>query len=469
LGPGWHDQRIATDRKDARVLPTPPTVTDPVTAPPPGSAAAAPAAGQPGRPAGGRVLAAGAAALTVAVAAYAANLLSHPRAGILSWLDLRFYLAAGQVARDAPAALYRWQYRPGMRFTYPPFAALVFSWLAVVPWNLLAWAMTVASALALGLTVWLTFGGLGWTGRRRAGAALAVTAAAFWIEPVQRALHWGQVDLLLMALVVWDLCQPGQRRWQGAGIGLAAAVKLVPLIFIPYLLLTRRPRQAAVALATFLALAGVGFLALPAASGHWWFGGLWLHVGRLGFAGSVANQSLLGYLIRDTGSIAAATPWWLAMAGLVGVTGLEAAVRWHRRGWPVHGWLTCALTGLLICPVSWDHHWVWLVPALAVLADGAVGGRVRATWARWACGAAAAGLAIVAGAWPAGWPPPAGQPWGLIWTAPFTPGVTGPHPEYHWHGAVLVAGNLYLLAGLALLAGLTVLAFRSPPAVRSGR
>ena len=431
--------------------------------PPPRAPAAAPPARRPGRTAGGRALVAAAAALTVAVLAYAANLLTHPRAGILSWLDLRFYLAAGQVARHTPALLYRWQYRPGMRFTYPPFAALLFSGLAAVPWDVLAWAMTAASAAALGVTVWLTFGGLGWAGRRRAVAVLAVTAAAFWTEPVQRALHWGQVDLLLMALVVWDLCQPGHRRWQGAGIGLAAAVKLVPLIFIPYLLLTRRPRQAAVALGTFAALAGMGFLVLPAASAQWWFGGLWLHVGRVGFAGSVANQSPLGYLIRGTGSTAAATPWWLAIAGLVGVTGMEAAVRWHCRGRPVHGWLTCALTGLLISPVSWDHHWVWFAPALVVLVDGALGDPGRAAWARWACGAAAAGLAVVAGAWPAGWPPPARQPWGLIWTAPYTPGVAGPHPEYRWHGAALVAGNLYLLAGLGLLAGLTALAFRAPP------
>ncbi len=441
--------------------PTPPAATGRVTEPAPPALASPP----PRQPAGGGWwVAAGAGALTAAVVLYAANLLSHPQAGLLSWLDLRFYVAAGQVARHAPAMLYRWQYQPGMRFTYPPFAALLFSGLRAIPWGMLAWAWTAASALALGLVAWLTFGALGWAGRRRAGAALAVTAAAFWTEPVQRVLHWGQVDLLLMALVVWDLCQPGRRRWQGVGIGLAAAVKLVPLIFIPYLLLTRRPRQTAVALGTFVALAGVGFLALPAASGRWWFGGLWLHVGRVGFAGSVANQSLLGYLIRSTGSLAAATPWWLAVATLVGATGLEAAARWHRCGRPVHGWLTCALTGLLISPVSWDHHWVWLVPALVLPADGALRG--RSAWARWACGVALAGLAVLAGTWPDGWPPPAGQPWGLIWAAPHTPGVAGlgPHPEYHWQGAALVAGNLYLLAGLAMLAGLTVLAFRAPPA-----
>jgi Glycosyltransferase family 87 len=444
------------------VPPTPPAIPARAVKPAP-----APLGGPSGWPAGGGWLPAGAAALAVAVALYAANLLSHPQAGILNWLDLRLYVAAGQVARHAPATLYRWQYQPGTPFTYPPFAAVLFAGLGAVPWPVLAWAWTAASALALGLAVWLTFGALGWAGRRRLGAALAVTAAAFWTEPVQRALHWGQIDLLLMALVVWDLCQPSHRRWQGAGIGLAAAVKLVPLIFIPYLLLTRRPRQAAVALATFAALAGVGGVCLPAASAQWWPGGLWRQVGRVGFAGSVANQSLLGYLIRGTGSIAGATPWWLALSGLVGVTGLSAAARWHRGGRPVHGWLTCALTGLLISPVSWDHHWVWLAPALAVLADGTLRGpgpARRGRWASWGCCAAAVLLVAAAGAWPDGWPPPPRQPWGLIWTAPYTPGVTGPHPECYWHGAALLAGNLYLLAGLALLTGLIVLTPRVPAA-----
>ena len=133
------------------------------------------------------MLAAGAGALTCAAGAYAGNLLTHPRAELLNWLDLRLYLAAGRVARDAPATLYHWQFQPGMRFTYPPFAALLFAAIGRVPWVVLGAVMTAAGVLALGLAVWLTFGALGWAGRRRLGAAMAVTAIAFWSEPVQRA------------------------------------------------------------------------------------------------------------------------------------------------------------------------------------------------------------------------------------------------------------------------------------------
>ena len=104
----------------------------------------------------------------------------------------------------------------------------------------------------------------------------------------------GQVNLALMALIIWDLCQPdtaASRWWKGAGVGIAAGIKLVPLIFIPYLLLTRRFRQAAVASGAFVATVAAGFVVLPADSAKWWFGGLFFNsrpdrVRRLGVATS---------------------------------------------------------------------------------------------------------------------------------------------------------------------------------------
>ena len=90
--------------------------------------------------------------------------------------------------------------------------ALVFAAWAWVPWATLTWVMTAASLAALGLAVWLTLGGLGWRGRRRLAGTLALSAVALWTEPVQRTLHLGQVELLLMALVVGDLCL-ADRRW----------------------------------------------------------------------------------------------------------------------------------------------------------------------------------------------------------------------------------------------------------------
>ena len=296
--------------------------------------------------------AAGVAALAVSLAGYAADLLAHPRPAMLSWFDLHVYTAAGQRALSSPATLYTWQLRPGIRFTYTPFAALVFAGWAQLPWWLLAWLMTAASVAAVGLACWLTLAALGWQGRRRLTVAALVTAVGLWTEPVQRALHLGQVELLLMVLVIWDLCQPERRWWKGAGIGLAAAIKLVPLIFLPYLLLTRRFRQAAVLAAVFAGLAAAGFAVLPGASVQWWFGPDFLRADRTGFLGFLANQSMLGMITRLVGGDAAGTWWWLAAAGAVAAVGLLAAARLHRAGQPVAGWLTCTLTGLLVSPVS---------------------------------------------------------------------------------------------------------------------
>ena len=394
---------------------------------------------------------AGPLALAVALGLYAVNLATHPLPILLSDVDLGVYRAAGLVARSNPGQLYRWQQASGLRFTYTPFAASLCLVASLLPWTLLVWLMLVSSVAALVATVWLVLGALGWAGSGRVGVACAVSAVAFWIEPVQRTLHTGEVDLLLMLLVVRDLTNTG-RRWQGVGVGVAAGFKLVALIFIPYLLITGRYRQAGTAAGTFAATVAAGALLLPGASGTWWLGGAFLDADRTGFVGYLPNQSLFGMVTRLTGTVPA-TAVWVTLAALAGGSGLALAALVHRQGWSVHGWVLCAVTGLVASPVSWDHHWVWITPVLVVLTDLAVGARGAR---RVVCWAGAALLAGVFAAWPRADP---AVPWGLIWYAPATLHGTGPnHPEYHWAGWQVVDGNLYLLTGIALLAAAAVAA-----------
>jgi len=124
--------------------------------------------------------------------------------------------------------------------------------------------------------------------------------------------------------------------------------------------------------------------------------------------------------------------------------------------------LACALTGLLVSPLTWDHHWVWVAPGIALLAHlGArARGAIRAWW--WAAGA---GLVLVFGAWPQLWDLAQSglTPAGLTWYGPGTYFGRGDNPafvEFHWHGLQLLAGNSFVLAGLAALAALAVAAFR---------
>jgi Glycosyltransferase family 87 len=443
------------------------------------------------------LLAAGAALLAAVLALYVTDLVTH-----LSYMtamrDLVVYRDGGLIVRHvAPAydahrasPLYDWTGANGVQFTYPPFAAVLFSVASILSWTAMRWAMTVASVAALGLTLWLVFGALNYPGGTtppdppasggnpprppfyrpaiRLGATFGISALALATEPVQQTLSLGQVNLLLMLLVVADLLTGGAqtpggrtRWWHGIGIGVAAGVKLTPLIFIPYLILTRRYRQAATATGVFAATVALGYAVLPGDSGTYWAQGLFLKANRIVFLGTRGNQSLRGVLTRLAGSVSAGTLPWIAAAVVVVIVGLIAAALLYRAGQPVPAMLACALTGLLVSPLSWDHHWVWVAPGLALLAHlGAVARRraVRVAW--WAAGAALFGIFA---SYPQFWNLSQSglTPAGLGWYAPGTYFATGSKPwyhEFHWHGLQLLAGNSATLTGLACLAALVVAA-----------
>jgi alpha-1,2-mannosyltransferase len=436
------------------------------------------------------LLAAGVVTFAVSIGGLAAFFATRS-AELWSMTDLQVYLWAGHVA-SVTGTPYRGAYGNYLYFTYPPIAAAVFEWLSHVPVAVVKWLITSASVLSIAGVIWLSWGKLGY--RRsagRVGATLLVAAVVLWFEPVQQTLAFGQVNAVLMLIVLADLCLPDSNVIKGAGVGLAAGFKLTPLVFIPYLLLTRRYRAAVVALGTFGLTIAASYLLLPTAAHEFWAGRLFLTVGRVGNVAYVGNQSLYGAAIRLLGSASAARPYWLAAATVIGLTGLLLAAWLSRRGQELAGIVTCALTGLLVSPVSWSHHWVWIAPALVAVTELAIravrAARLPLRLADWLA-AVPAGLAVIAVmalyiAYPFHAPP--GGPWlpqGLIWTLPQSAaqgsGMTG-YQE--------LIGNLYLLAGLiglaavaACLAQLPVRAmralsaclrgaFRRPPRSATGR
>jgi alpha-1,2-mannosyltransferase len=414
---------------------------------------------------GRALLIAGAAVAAVAAVAYLVALATHPIAtAMLKGFDLQVYLDGGQQALHHSGNLFTWHYpaRPGIQFTYTPFAALLFAAGSLLSFHALMGLAAAVSTFALTATVWIAFRELGWSGTARAGATLLLTGLVFWTEPVQRALFLGQVELVLMALIVWDLCQPDRRPLKGAVTGIAAGIKLVPLLFIVYLLITRRFRQAAVAAGAFVVTVIIGFIALPKPSVTWWIDGDFFQASRTGFVGEEANQSLQGIITRFAGSVTGGQAPWYAVAVIVGLLGLAAAVLLHRSGRTFAGLMACALTALLVSPISWDHHWVWIAPGLAVIIDAAVRAATTAARACWL--ALAAVVLVVYGGWPDFWSRKAGLlQGGLINYAPsssFAHGDNPAYPEYHWHGLQLVAGNLYVLGGIGLFLVVGVTAAR---------
>jgi alpha-1,2-mannosyltransferase len=428
----------------------------------------------------------GVAIFAIGLAGYLAFTFTEPAVRWSYPVDLHVYRFSGFIARHIgptydprrASPLYDWPGYLELPFTYPPFAAVIFTVLTYVPWAVLPDLSIGLTILALLAAVWTTVRALGvrdWS--RAAGVTLLVTGVSLWLEPVQRTLYLGQVEVVLMALILWDLCQPDRRWWKGAGVGVAAGIKLVPLIFIPYLLLTRRFRQATVAAVTFAATVGLGFAALPADSRAWWVGLDVLHASRTGFVGWEGNQSLQALITRLMGGIAAGTPVWMAAASVVLIAGVVVAALLNRAGQPVLGLLTCALTGLLVSPISWDHHWVWIVPIITVLV--VFGLRLRRA-ARWTSVGAAVFVAALFAGWPDTlWGRPQLSPgfWmGLIWMPPLTNSDTyrrlgdkSWYAEYHWRGIELITGNLYVLTGLAMFVVLLLASIRAARARRRSR
>jgi alpha-1,2-mannosyltransferase len=363
------------------------------------------------------------------------------QAGHWFMTDLQVYRWGGLLARGS-GPLYTAKFQGTLSFSYPPASAAVFELLSALPLLAIKRIVITGSMLALFVSAWLAWGAVGVRGpAARAAAALAVTDIALCTDPVQQTIDLGQINLVLMAIVLADLLAPGDRWWRGAGVGLATGLKLTPGIFIAYLLLTRRFRAAGTATAAFALTIAAGFAVLPGPSRQYWLGGLFLDSGRPGPVIYASNQSLLGAIARLAGGSRPAEPYWAAAALLVAATGLVVAAREHRRGRELTAVSVCAVTGLLVSPVSWDHHWVWIVPVLVAVAHTAWRHRSLVVWA------GLAGVLLVFGAYPgAGQPGDPGAVKGLIWFVP-----SGGNREYRWHGWQLVTGNLYALAGLGML------------------
>jgi len=297
------------------------------------------------------------------------------RAAHVSMIDLMVYRAEGETVR-AGGDLYALRTTEAhLPTTYPPFAALLFTPLTLLD---TASMRTLATAGNLALLVAFVTLSLRLTGHARVERVWWVSAAAVWCEPVWTTLRYGQINLLLAVLVLWDLSQRPGHRWAGVGIGIAAAVKLTPALFAVFLLVTglveyvrtgasgpwlRHARGAAVAFTGATLLAGA---VLPRDSWRFWTR-MVFEAGRVGLVEDTANQSLRGLLAR---LLHTAEPgaWWAVTAAAATVAGLALAVTAELRGRRAWAVLACAVTALLVSPVSWSHHWVWCVPMVLLLA-----------------------------------------------------------------------------------------------------
>jgi alpha-1,2-mannosyltransferase len=315
------------------------------------------------------ILAVGLAAVALAVGVMlVVTLATNATAGLLGDLDI--YRGAVNTAL-AGQDLYSYTYvHPtihGLGFTYPPFAALV-----LVPFALLdsVAAKVIWTALTLVVTVCCISLLVRTSGRGVVAGSPSGTHRAAWVAglsipvmlsyPFLHNLVVGQVSLFVIALALFDHLLP--RRWQGSLVGIAAAIKLTPLVFLPYYLLTKQWRQAAVCTGAFFGATGLAWLVLPAASVSYWTNLLW-QTGRVGRTDSTVNKSLLGLLARQLPDGVPTTLVWLAVAAAVGVLAYWRAAQHLRDGSPLAATLAVGALSVAVSPISWPHHQLWLVLA----------------------------------------------------------------------------------------------------------
>lgn len=371
---------------------------------------------------------ASAATLAAGTARWLSLPLLHPLKAY-DFFDLRIYRDATHVVSTG-RQLYTAHLRHGLGFTYPPFAVLAMlplSWMSIVHaeqfvtlGNIVLVAVSAHAAVRLR-------GSSESPGR----AGWVAAAVALWAEPVVSTIGYGQIDLVIAALVITDLAYGRNSRFGGIGIGLAAAIKLTPLIFIPYLLFTARGRMVARAAGVLLLSVLIAFIALPKDAAKYWGGSVFdvsRVTGRHHLSGAgPANQSLRGALLRFLPDVSHIGAIWLPCCAIVACLGLLLAVRVASRGNDAYGFLLTAITGLLISPVSWTHHWAIVVPGvLAVITS------INNRGTRWLLIAMAVEVGIASSAI-----------WLVIDADPVGTRLST--------GALLLA-NVYVLAGLAAIA-----------------
>jgi alpha-1,2-mannosyltransferase len=402
-------------------------------------------------------LAVGSVAFVWSLRAYI--IIALDRMGAWDLIDLEVYREGASALLHHASTLYDAGFgRFDLPFIYPPFAAVAFIPLTHLDWDLARQVFTGIGLAALVASIWWAWG---MTGRRptieRAGLTLAVAAVALWLEPVQQTLLFGQINFIVLGLVVYDLHLHDDRPWKGVALGLAVGLKLTPALFVVYLVLTGRRRAGLTAVGTFAATVVIGFATAPSAARQYW-GGDFLVGDKVGQS-YVGNQSLKGVLLRLLNESTAADRLYVVVAVIVAVVGLWLAVRAHRAGDELLAVVVTALTMLLVSPVSWSHHWVWVAVVLVLLADRAL--RRPLGWAL----PVLAALVLLCWAWfgrvgDEGNADPrlAVLPQGLIWRVPRRDGR-----ELDWHGVQNLTGNLYVVLALVGL-GAVAWALRIRPA-----
>ncbi|MGY4708987.1 glycosyltransferase 87 family protein [Mycolicibacterium sp. CBM1] len=306
-------------------------------------------------------------------------------------IDIEVYRMGGQAWLDgrplyAGDATFHTRIGLDLPFTYPPLAAIVFSPFAWVPFAAASVTITAITLALLLVSTWIVLTRLqvwktsaltrepAWL-RRSWLAAGIVALATLYLEPIDANFAFGQINVVLMTLVIAD-CLPRRTPWpRGVLVGVAIALKLTPAVFLVYLVLRRDGRAALTAVGSFVVASLLGCALAWRDSVEYWMTTV-RHTDRIGSAALNTNQNIAGALARLGLSKSVHFVFWTVACFVVlaltvwAVRRVLAAVPAGSDGGDeaTLALMCVALFGLVVSPVSWSHHWVWALPTVIAAA-----------------------------------------------------------------------------------------------------
>ena len=219
---------------------------------------------------------------------------------------------------------------------YTPFAALLFA--ARGGASFATWQVGLA-VLTIGLLPVVAYLSLGLAGRpagrARATAGFAIAAVSLWLGPVAMTLFFGQIDLVLLALVVGDLALPTASRARASESGWRrGSAHAVDLHSVPAVHAASKGRGGQHA---DLRDHGRVWVRAAAARLRRLLGREVRPAGRKPF--HLDNQSLKGVILRLTHAGPDAHAYWLVAAVVVGIAGLATSILASRGPTSYSAWL----------------------------------------------------------------------------------------------------------------------------------
>lgn len=289
-------------------------------------------------------------------------------------LDFGVYISGGQSVLAGKGELYSAVYN-NLLFTYSPFSALFFAVLALCGQGV---GLAIFIAISVVIAIFTGLLAVRYLARQKSikdvlrhpwlrPAALVCIGLVMAFGPWRETMAFGQINILLFGLVMADFLI-NKKRWPtGLLIGIAAGIKLTPLVFGLYFVATRNWRGLRNMVLGFVGTIALGFAILPKESVAYWFQ-LLPDTSRIGGAGYIDNLSIKGAILHFLGPDFAVNAPWLLLGILLTAAAFFVVREAERRGERMTGIAVTALLMLLVSPISWSHHWVWVALLIPVLA-----------------------------------------------------------------------------------------------------